>query len=257
MAIASWKRVVQILEANHIAAQKEGVYYVVDMTRLLDLIKQRKRWNELPESASFPVSRSVLINSTDVRKSNSAAMYLSLASYVYNDANVVSNDSQARMVIDDLIALFARQGFTDYSSEAPFEDYLAQGPGKSPLVMIYEAQFLSAKAQENSPVSDEMLLLYPEPTVFTKHILVPMDEKGERLGEALMRAPELRRLAIEHGLRSDDRAGFKDFVKRHQLSVPDEIVNVVEVPSYEILERMIDSIEASYQGNASNVPDKK
>ena len=257
MAIASWKRVLQILEANKIAAQKDGVYYVIDMTRLLDLIKQRKRWNELPSSASFPVSRSVLINSTDVRKSNSAAMYLSLASYVYNDANVVSNDSQARMVIDDLIALFARQGYTDYSSEAPFEDYLSQGPGKAPLVMIYEAQFLSAKAQANSPVSDEMVLLYPEPTVFTKHILVPLDVKGERLGEALTNDPELKRLAIEHGLRNDDRAGFKEFVKRHQLSVPDEIVNVVEVPSFEMLERMISDIEASYQGSLSNVPDKK
>jgi hypothetical protein len=81
----------------------------------------------------FSVSRSVLINSTDLRKSNSAAMYLSLASYVYNDANVVSNDSQARMVIDDLIALFARQGYTDYSSEAPFEDYLSEGPAKRRL----------------------------------------------------------------------------------------------------------------------------
>jgi hypothetical protein len=67
--------------------------------------------------------------------------------------------------------------------------------------MIYEAQFLSAKAQANSPVSDEMVLLYPEPTVFTKHILVPVDEKGERLGEALTNDPELKRLAIEHGAR--------------------------------------------------------
>lgn len=184
MTIASWKRVVQILEANKIAGQKNGVYYVIDMTRLLDLIKQRKRWNELPSSESFPVGRAVPINSTDVRKSNSAAMYLSLASYIYNGANVVTNDSQARMVMDDLIAIFARQGYTGYSSEAPFEDYLTQGPGKSPLVMIYDAQFLHARALPNTPIGDDMVLLYPEPTVFTKHILVPLNEKGEKQSRA-------------------------------------------------------------------------
>ena len=253
MTVASWKRVVQILEASKIAEQKNGVYYVIDMTRLLDLIKQGKRWNELPSSGSFPVGRAVLINSTDVRKSNSAAMYLSLASYIYNGANVVINDSQARMIMDDLIAIFARQGYQGNTSEAPFEEYLAQGPGKSPLVMIYEAQFLHARALPNTPVSDEMVLLYPEPTVFTKHVLVPMNEKGERLGEALMNDPELKRLAIEHGFRNDDRPAFSEFVKQHKLAVPDEIFNVVEVPSYEVLERMIEQIDASYKGTAGNV----
>jgi hypothetical protein len=92
MTIASWKRIVKILETNDIARQKEGVYYVIDMARLLNLVKERKRWNELPSSESFPVGRAVLVNSTDVRKSNSAAMYLSLASYVYNGSNVVTNN---------------------------------------------------------------------------------------------------------------------------------------------------------------------
>jgi hypothetical protein len=254
MTIASWKRVVQILEANKIAAHKDGVYYVIDMPRLLDVIKQRKRWNELPSSESFPVGRAVLINSTDVRSSNSAAMYLSLASYIFNDNNVATNDSQARMIMEEVTALFARQGFTGYSSEAPFEDYLSQGPGKSPLVMIYEAQFLNARAQRNSPVSDDMVLLYPEPTVFTKHILVPLNEKGERLGEALMNDPKLKHLAIEHGFRNDDRTGFQAFVKQHNLAVPDDIVNVVEMPSYELIERMISAIEDSYKGTPSNAP---
>lgn len=252
MTIASWKRVVQILEANKIAELRSGVYYVIDMPRLLELVKAHKRWNELPSSQSFPVGRSVLINSTDVRSSNSGAMYLSLASYLYNGANVVTSDEQAAPIMDELIALFARQGFTGYSTEAPFEDYLSQGVGKSPLVMIYEAQFLHAKAQANSPVSDDMVLLYPEPTVFSKHVVVPLSPKGERLGDALTTDPVLKRLAIEHGFRNDSRADFQGFVKRHNLAVPDEIVNVAEVPSYEILERMIVQIEDSYKGGAVN-----
>jgi hypothetical protein len=71
-----------------------------------------------------------------------------------------------------------------------------------------------------------MVLLYPEPTVFTKHILVPLSEKGDKLGEAMTNDPKLRRLAIEHGLRNDDRAGFKAFVKEHNLAVPAEMADL-------------------------------
>jgi hypothetical protein len=253
MTVGSWKRVVEVLEANGIVRRRNESYYIVDMSKLLALVKDRKRWNELPKSESFPVGKGILISSTDVRRSNSGAMYLSLASYIYNHNSVVSDERQIYPIIDDLTALFARQGFTEYSSEAPFQDYLAQGPGKSPLVLIYEAQFLQAKAEANSPVSQDMVLLYPEPTVFTKHILVPVTAKGERLGEALMNDPDLRALAIEHGFRNDDRALFNAFVKRNNLTVPDEILDVADVPSYEIIERMITLIEEKYRGG-SNVP---
>jgi hypothetical protein len=247
MTIASWTRIVQILEANKIVEKRDGAYYIVDMHRLLELAKTRKRWNELPSSQSFSVNRSILITSTDVRSSNSGAMYLSLASYIYNHANIVTSEEQITPIMGELIQLFARQGYTGYSSETPFEDYLSQGPGKSPLVMIYEAQFLNAKAQPNSPISDDMVLLYPEPTVFTKHVLVPLSPAGERLGEALTSNPELKRLAVEHGFRTDKRDDFREFVKRHKLAVPEDLVNVVEVPSYELLERMIVHIEDSYK----------
>jgi hypothetical protein len=250
MAIASWTKIVKILEDNKIVEKKANAYFVVDMPRLLDLVKQRKRWNELPQNTSFPVGRSILINSTDVRTSNSAAQYLSLASYLYNGTNVVSSDQQIAPILNDLVALFARQGFTSNSTEEPFEEYLAQGMGKAPLVMIYEAQFLRAKAQTNSPITDDMVLLYPEPTVFTKHVVVPLNKKGERLGEALTVNPALKRLAIEHGFRNDSRVDFQTFVKRNALNVPEEIVSVAEVPSYEILERMIVQIEDSYKNGS-------
>ena len=253
ITVASWKRVAEVLEANGIVKRRSKSYYIADMLKLLALVKDRKRWNELAKNESFPVNKAILISSTDVRRSNSGAMYLSLASYIYNNNSVVSSDTQIYPIIDDLTALFARQGFTEYSSEAPFQDYLAQGPGKSPLVLIYEAQFLHAKVEANSPVTSDMVLLYPEPTVFTKHILIPVTPAGERLGEALTNDPELRALAVKHGFRNDAPALFSAFVKKNDLAVPDEILNVADLPSYEIVERMISLIEEKYRGGA-NVP---
>ena len=46
--------------------------------------------------------------------------------------------------------LFLRQGYVENSSEGPFDDYLVQGMGKAPMVMIYEAQYLARAAAKTA-----------------------------------------------------------------------------------------------------------
>ena len=248
MTIASWKMIADVLIANGIVEMRDNAYYIIDLPKMLDYIVKEKRWNELKDNKQYNINKSILVTSTDIRKSNSAAMYLALASYILNGSNIVNSEAQVSPIIDSLAALFLRQGFVENSSAVPFKDYMVMGPGKAPLVMVYEAQFLSEAANPQGGVSDDMVLLYPEPTIFTKHILVPLSEGGEKLGEALTTDPELQKLAIEHGLRNEDTNSFKQFVKQHNLAVPHRLVNVIEPPSYEILERMITLIERRYTG---------
>lgn len=245
MAIASWKPIVQVLEANGIA-KNQGGYYTFDMAKYLDLVSTGKRWTDLQQNGSYPVNKSVLIVSTDVRKSNSAAMYLSLASYVANGNNVVQSDAEIQKIEPLMESLFLKQGYTEYSSEVPFQDFLVMGPGKAPMVMIYEAQFIAQAAQPGG-ISDQMVLMYPEPTIYSKHVYVSLSPEGERLGALLQSDPELKRLAVEYGFRNTDQAYFRQFTKDHPLKVPDTLVNVVDPPSYEILERMIQQIEQKYK----------
>ncbi len=249
MAVASWKMIAGILEANGIVKQREGIYFIIDMTRLLQFVIAEKRWSDLAKNEGYNVKKSLLVGTTDVRQSNSAAMYLSLASYILNNNNIVDSATQIGPIIQPLESLFLRQGFVENSSAGPFKDYLVMGPGKAPLVMIYEAQYLEEAARANGGLSDSMALLYPEPTIFTKHILIPFNDKGNRLGVALVDDPELQKLAIEHGFRNRDAAGFRNFLKSHNMAVPDILVNVVEPPTFEILEQMITMIEQRYKGN--------
>ncbi len=243
MAIASWQPIAQILEANGVA-QDQGGYYTLDMAKLLEMIKNDVRWSDLENNDAYSVNKSVLVNSTDVRKSNSAAMYLSLASYVANGNNIVQSNAEMQQVLPLMEDLFFKQGYVEHSSQVPFEDYLVMGMGKAPMVMIYEAQFISAAVLGNT--TDDMVLMYPEPTIFSKHILVPLTENGERVGELLGNDAELQKLVVEYGFRNDNMAYFRQFVNKHNLKMPDSIVNVVEPPSYEILEGMIQVIEAKY-----------
>ncbi len=245
MAVASWKPIAQLLEANDIA-RDEGGYYTLDMARLLEAIEEGKRWGELEDNTAYPVNKSVLITSTDVRKSNSAAMYLSLSSFVANDNNIVQNQAEINQVMPLMETLFLGQGYVEYSSAVPFENYLIMGIGKTPMVMIYEAQFIYQAAIPDGSLTDDMVLMYPEPTIFSKHVLVTFSQGGERLGDLLRDDPDLQRLAIEHGFRNNDVAYFREFTDGLKLAMPDTLVNVVEPPSYEILEEMIQRIEQKY-----------
>lgn len=245
MVIASWKPIAETLVANGVAKSEKG-YYTIDMAKLLQLIGDSKRWNDLSGNTSYAVNKSILVTSTDVRKSNSAAMYLALASYVLNGNKIVQSDQEVEQLSAQLEALFLEQGFTENSSEVPFEDYLVMGMGKAPMVIIYEAQFVSQVPLPNSPITDQMVLLYPQPTIFTKHILVPITANGEKLGDLLTTNEDLQKYAVEYGLRNRNTTYWQDFVSQHKLPIPQNLIDVVEPPSYEILEKMITRIEQRY-----------
>jgi hypothetical protein len=218
------------------------------MQAYLNLVARNARWSDLPNNTTFAVNRSILITSTDVRKSNSAAMYLAIASYVANGNNIVQDAGQVATVLPKVEPLFLRQGYTESSSEAPFEDYLSIGIGKTPLVMIYEAQFVARAAANDGSISKDMVLMYPTPTVFSKHTLVPLTPAGDRAGRLLMADPDLQRLAIKYGFRTTDAAAFNKFVTSHKVMLPPTLYSVIEPPTYEILESMISVIEQQLQG---------
>jgi hypothetical protein len=247
MAIASFKPIVQLLVANKIA-RDDGGYYDFDMQAYMALVAKNARWSDFPANTAYPAGKSVLITSTDVRKSNSAAMYLAMASYVANGNNVVQDQATAAQLVPKVAPLFLRQGFTESSSEAPFDDYLSIGIGKSPMVMIYEAQFLARATAHDRAITPEMVLMYPSPDVLSKHTLVPLKPNGDRVGRLLMDDPELQKLAVKYGFRTNDSAAFSSYLKARGVPLPPQLVNVVEPPAYEPLETMITGIERLYGG---------
>jgi hypothetical protein len=254
MAIATWKPIVALLVQAGVAHVSADIT-TLDVDAYMKLVDKNTRWKDLPGNTTYPVNKSILITSTDVRKSNSAAMYLALASYVANADNIVENDAQGAAIMGRLTPLFLRQGFQASSSEEPFDDYLVQGIGKSPMVMIYESQFIQRAAAADGTIKSDMVLMYPQPTIFSKHTFVGLTPDGIRLGDFLTADPEMRTLATEYGFRTTDTAAFTKFVADHKLTVPASIIDVIEAPTYESLEAMIARVEAAYaQSGATPVP---
>ena len=253
MAIATFKPIVQILKNAGMASQDSDGIWHLNMAAYLRAVAAGTRWNQLPGAATaYNSSNSVLIDSTDIRQSNSAAMYLAMASYVANGNNVVSSPTDQANVIQSMGNLFLEQGFSASSSEEPFDDYLSQGIGSKPMVMIYEAQYLGQEMSKtgSSAITKDMVLMYPDPDVFSKHTVVPLTAAGTKVGQLLVNDPTLSKLAALYGFRPADPSVFNTVLKAHNLAVPPLPVNVVDPPSYESLESMIEAISDRYTAPA-------
>jgi hypothetical protein len=242
MAVASWKSLVPVLEQSGLLTRKDGTVYISNMAKLVEMMQKGTRWKDLPGNTAYAVGKSVLISSTDVRKSNSGGMYLALAAYLANGNNVVDNEADADKVADSMVGLFSRQGFQESSSAGPFEDYTAMGIGKAPLVMIYEQQFLEYILSHPSPNPD-MVLLYPVPTILSKHTLVALSDNGARFAQVMISNPKISSIAQRYGFRTQDSTELFAEVEAKKLVIPHTVVDVIDPPSYDILEKLIDRID--------------
>jgi hypothetical protein len=244
IAVASWKSLIPVLEASGLVTRKDGSFFIVDMAKMVDMMQKGTRWKDLPGNTAYAVGKSVLITSTDVRKSNSGGMYLALAAYLANGNNVVDNEADADKVADRMVGLFSRQGFQESSSAGPFEDYTAMGIGKAPLVMIYEQQFLEYILSHPNPNPD-MVLLYPVPTILSKHTLVALSDNGARFAQVMISNPKVSSIAQRYGFRTQDNTELFAALEAKKVVIPHTVVDVIDPPSYDILEKLISRIDAA------------
>jgi hypothetical protein len=241
MAIASFEPIAKLLQTSGVT-KDEGGWWSFDMAKFLDLVAKDSRWKDLPGNTDYPANKQVLITSTDVTTSNSAAMYAAIASYLANGSNVVASASQAQAVAAQVAPLFSRQGYTEQSSEAAFDDYLSIGAGKTPLVMIYESQFVAHAIAKDGSIKAGMVLMYPTPTIVSKHTLVPLNANGAKVGQLLTTDPTLQALAVQFGFRIADPDAFAKVVKAAGVATAPSLLDVVEPPTNDNLESLINDI---------------
>lgn len=239
LVVASWEPVAKILAANGMAKAQAPKVYSLDMEKLTQAMLAKQRWRDLKASGDYAVSRSVLVSTTDIRRSNSAAMYLALTSAALN-GDVVADRTAAQKYATQLAELFKRQGFQENYVNGAFDDYLAIGMGKTPLTFIYEAQMV-AQALKGG-VRPEMVLMYPQPTIVNKWVLVALNERGKQLAELLATNKTLQAVALEQGFRTGDTAAFAEAAKTAGLAVDVKLNQVIDPPGFDLMFEMIDIV---------------
>ena len=240
MVIASWKPIAGILQANGLATTLPGGAYSVDLAKLVALMQAKTRWKDMKSSSAFDVNKSVLVSTTDVRKSNSGAMYLALAAYALNNNELPGDRATAELVAKKAADLFKRQGYQENYVNGNFDDYIAIGIGKTPMAFIYENQMIAYALSKT--VAADMTLLYPNPTIVNKVVFVAINERSKRLGDLLTTNAELLNIGLEYGFRTSDNAAFLQKAQSAKLAVDEKLNNLVDPPSFETMSLMIDVV---------------
>jgi len=240
MVIASWAPVARILVANGMAKPLGDRTFGVDIGKLTDTMLAKKRWKDLKGTEAYDVSRGVLVSTTDVRRSNSAAMYLALTSYA-KSGDVVTDRTAAEPLARQLAELFKRQGYQENYVNGNFDDYVAIGMGKTPMAFIYEYQLVSY-ALAKKGVAADMVLMYPQPTIVNKVVFMATNERSRALAELLANNADLQKIGVEYGFRVADTKLFMDSVKPTGLAVEERVTQVIDPPSFDIMAGMIDVV---------------
>ncbi|MEU6713471.1 hypothetical protein ABZ897_18465 [Nonomuraea sp. NPDC046802] len=245
MAVATFEPIVALLGKAGVIQDSGNGYQTLDIKKYLDLVAKGTRWDQLPDNSAYRTRKRVLLTTTDIRTSNSAAMYLSAIGYVANGDDVITSDAQIAKIAPIVAPAVLDQGFSESSSEASFDSYLALGAGKTPMLVVYEAQYLARVFAGDGAIKPDMRLIYPSPTVLSKHTLVPLSGQGTKVGELLTQDPALLALAATHGFRTTNPQAFTDQVAKTKAPAAATLVDVVEPPTYERLDRLITTIDAS------------
>ena len=240
LVIASWQPIAKILVANGMAKPLGDRTFGVDTAKLTDAMLAKKRWKDLKGAEGYDVSRGVLVSTTDVRRSNSAAMYLALTSYAKN-GDVLTDRATAEPLTRQLAELFKRQGYQENYVNGNFDDYVAIGIGKTPMAFIYEYQLVSY-ALAKKGVAADMVLMYPLPTIVNKFVFIATNERSRALASLLANDPELQKIGVEYGFRTADTQAFMQAVKPTGLAVEERVTQVIDPPAFDLMAEMIDIV---------------
>ena len=203
IVVYSWDVVAKGLVAAGLAQPDGAVRYRLELARLLDAILQNRAWADIGVPSLYGRAR---LLSTDPNRSNSGFMFAGLAANLL--AGEVATPQSLTVVGDKVQAIFTGMGYKPSSSGKMFEAYIAGGPGAQPLIVGYENQLVEWVLEDEARWSRleaaapaKPVILYPQPTVFSAHPLIAIDETANALIDALM-SPDVQEIAwTKHGFR--------------------------------------------------------
>ena len=241
IVIYSWKEVVDVLEKENIVSQKDGVYYITDMSKLMQYILDGKAWKEIGLEELFG---NVNISSTDPVTSSPGATYYGLLLSILCGGQVLDNNVNENL--PKLKEFYIKSGYMNNTPADLFQNYLMTGMGGRQMIVDYEKSmidFANSNPSGFAQVKDQIRVLYPAPTIWNSHCLAYFTEGGKKLYEAF-EDPEIGQIAwSKYGFRTGVTGGNYD-VSSIGIGVPQTISSTVTSLKMDIYNKLI-----GYLGN--------
>lgn len=226
----SWSDVANVLVSEGFAELGVDGSYATAVGPLVRVVLERRSWSALGLEDLYGAA---VITSTDPAKSDSGNLFSGLVATVLFGGTVDERSLPA--VLTQVLRVFTLQGYMEHSTGTLFERYLELGMGSFPIIVGYENQIVEFSLQNADiwpQVKDQMVVMYPVPTVFSEHPLIALTENGERFLEALL-DDKLQGIAWEqHGFRTGIE---NDPSALGVTGIPSRITQVIRMPVPEVM----------------------
>ena len=242
IVIYSWDTVVDALIEQKIVTEKDGVYYITDMPKLISYILEGKKWKDIGVDMLYG---SINIDSTDPVTSSPGATYYGLLLSIMCDGEIT--DEAVAENLPKLKEFYTKSGYMNNTPADLFELYLKTGVGGKPMIVDYEKSvidFANSNPDGWEQVKDKMRILYPTPTIWNSHCIASFDEAGDEYYEAY-EDKEIQQIAwSKYGFRTGVTGGNYDVTQVNVKGIPQSIISTVSILKMNVYEQLI-----SYLGN--------
>ena len=146
-------------------------------------------YKKLPGSGFFqtvlylPVILSVMITVLLFKQIVEGVVQETLLADVLNGGQTLTPE-KVDEILPQLQAIFGKLGYMETSSSDLFSQFLRMGVGATPIAAGYESQIIEyamLHPDEYEAVRDDIVVLYPAPTVWSAHVLIALDDAGKTL----------------------------------------------------------------------------
>ncbi|MGI6118083.1 MAG: hypothetical protein ACOYBC_06790 [Bilifractor sp.] len=241
IVIYTHKEVVSALKKQNVVIDLGDGAQGLDLVKFLKLIQDGKKWSDIGLSQLYG---SVTIATTDPVRSNSGNMFAGLVADVLSDGGV-ADEENIDEILPQLKSIFEKAGYMESSSSDLFNQFLRTGMGAKPMVAGYESQILEF-AVENpddwADLKDDIVMLYPVPTVWSSHPFIALDDNGAKAIDALL-SEDIQKIAWEkHGFRTGVSSDAADTSAFDVSGIKPVVQSVVPMPDSGTMEKIIDTL---------------
>ena len=240
IVIYSWKDVVDALIKEEIVTEKDGVYYITDMNKLMDYILEGKKWSDIGLDSLYGT---INIASTDPVTSSPGATYYGLLLSILSGGQVTDENIDTNL--PKLKEFYIKSGYMNNTPADLFERYLKTGMGGEPMIVDYEKSmidFTNSSPEAFESLKDEIRILYSTPTIWNSHCFMVFSENGAKLYKAF-EDKEIQQIAWErYGFRTGLTGGNYD-VSKIGLGVPQSITSTVSSLKMSTYNKLIEYLD--------------
>ena len=240
IVIYSWKEVVNAFINEGIVTLEDNVYYITNMNKLIDYILNNKKWSDIGLNKLYG---NINIASTDPVSSSPGATYYGLLLSILSGGQI--EDTTLEDNLARLKQFYQKSGYMNNTPADLFERYLKTGMGGEPIIVDYEKSiidFANSNPTGFNQVKDDIVILYPKPTIWNSHCFMAFTENGKKLYEAFM-DKEIEQIAWEkYGFRTGITGGTYD-VSKLGIGIPQNITSTVTSLKMDYYNKLIEYLK--------------